>query len=63
MSDKGQQADLKESANHRSKEEVSRQGRELESDDVLENQALGRVTSPNGDDTGENRVTTSLSED
>jgi len=55
--------DLTEKASNRGNEGATRMARELESDDVNENNALGNVTSPNGDDAAENRVTTSLSDD
>lgn len=55
--------DLTEEASKRSDEKGTSIARELESDDTSENKSAGSVPSPEGDDNGENRVTTSLSED
>ena len=63
MPDRQQPYDLTEKASERNSEEASATARELESDDVNENLALGRVPSPDGDDAGENRVTTSISDE
>ena len=64
MADKDKEPfDLTEQASERGDEEATALAREAESDDVNENNALGTVTRPEGDNAGENRVTTSLSED
>jgi hypothetical protein len=55
--------DLTEQASQRSDEQATSLPRQLEPDDANEERATGNTVSPNGDDAGENRVTTSLSED
>ncbi|HEU4901512.1 MAG TPA: hypothetical protein VFT06_01945 [Flavisolibacter sp.] len=54
---------LTERASQRNDEQATRQARQLESDDANEGSVSGNTVSPDGDEAGENRVTTSLSED
>lgn len=56
--------DLTEEASKRGgDEEATTVARNLESDDSNEETNLGQVPGPDGDSNGENRVTTSLSDD
>lgn len=55
--------DLTEKASRRSDEQATNLARQSESDDANEENAPGNTVSPDGDSAGENRVTTSLSED
>lgn len=56
--------DLTEEASKSGVDEVAAgKGRKAESDDATEETALGFVSGPEGDTAGENRVTTSLSDD
>lgn len=55
--------DLTEEASKRRDDASTCIAREAESDDVNENTGLGNVVSPDEDEAGENRVSTSLSDD
>ena len=55
--------DLTEKASQHSDEQSTSLARQLEPDDTKEENAPGNTVSPDGDDAGENRVITSISED
>ncbi len=55
--------DLTEQGSQRGDEESTAAARQAESDDLYQGSGLGNTPSPEGDSAGENRVTTSLSDD
>ena len=55
--------DLTEQASQRDDEQSTAAARQAESDDMYQGSGLTNTPSPEGDDAGENRVTTSLSDD
>lgn len=55
--------DLTEEASERRDPEATRLARQAESDDLYEGSGAATTPSPEGDAAGENRVTTSISED
>ena len=60
----GKPYDLTEEASRRGTDEgAASEARKAENDDVNEETNLGFVSSPEGDSAGENRVTTSISDD
>ncbi|MBB1287237.1 hypothetical protein HRH25_22865 [Flavisolibacter sp. BT320] len=61
--DKKEPFDLTEKASRRKDPEATRLAREAESDDLHEGSGAATTPSPEGDAAGENRVTTSISED
>lgn len=63
MPDKQQPFDLTERANERNDEEKTHLARQAELDDEFDESGLANTPSPEGDSAGENRVTTSLSDD
>ncbi|MDQ3278901.1 MAG: hypothetical protein M3Q06_11280 [Bacteroidota bacterium] len=64
MADRDKQRfDLTEEASKRGDEESTHAARQAESDDMYQGSGLTNTPSPEGDSAGENRVTTSISED
>lgn len=60
----GKPYDLTEEASRRGSDQgAAEEARKQESDDVNEETNLGFVSSPEGDSAGENRVSTSISDD
>lgn len=60
----GKPYDLTEKASRRgADEDTANEARKAENDDVNEETNLGFVSSPAGDSAGENRVSTSISDD
>lgn len=60
----GKPYDLTEEASCRGSDEgTAKEARKAENDDVNEETNLGFVSSPEGDSAGENRVSTSISDD
>lgn len=55
--------DLTEEASQRGDENATSAGRQAESDDLYEGSGMGNTSTPEGDSAGENKVTTSLSDD
>ena len=55
--------DLTEDASQRQDAEATRLARQAESDDLYDGSGGATTPSPEGDTAGENRVTTSISED
>ena len=60
--DKNRPFDLSEETSRRDSEAATAAARQAESDDMFEGSGLGNMSSPEGDSDGENRVTTSLSD-
>jgi hypothetical protein len=60
---KKQPFDLSEEASRRDSEQGTAAARQAESDDISEGSALGNTPTPEGDNYGENKVATSLSDD
>ena len=58
-----QRFDLSEEASSRGSEESTAAARQAESDDLYQGSGLTDTPSPEGDSAGENRVTTSISDD
>lgn len=61
--DKKEHIDLTKEASKRQDSEATAVSRQAESDDLYEGPGLAATPSPEGDGAGENRVTTSISED
>lgn len=58
-----QDYDVTEEASNRGDKESTSAARQAESDDMYQGSGLTITPSPEGDSAGENRVTTSISED
>ncbi len=64
MADRDKQRfDVTEEASKRGDEESTNAARQAESDDMYQGSGRMNTPSPEGDSAGENRVTTSISED
>jgi hypothetical protein len=63
MPGKKEPYDFTEKASERGDEDSTRLARQMESDDLYDESGLANTPSPDGDSAGENRVTTSLSDD
>lgn len=61
--DKKEHFDMTEEASKREDPEATRMARQAESDDLYQGPGAATTPSPDGDSAGENRVTTSISED